>query len=82
MLIAILAEKLDDAVSKADARRLIYHKDHKFLEFLAVLIIQNLVQNITHDESPIRINRKDGHKGPKTLTIKVLNKANSVMIEK
>ena len=65
MLIAVLAEKLDDTVSKADARRLICHKDHKFLEFLAVLFIQNLVQDITHDESLTRINRKNGHKGPK-----------------
>jgi hypothetical protein len=43
MLIAILAEKLEDAVSKADVRRLICNKYHKFLEFLAVLFIQDLV---------------------------------------
>ena len=66
MLITVLAEKLDDAVSQADARRLICNKYHKFLEFLAVLFIQDLVQNIIHDESPIRPNRKKGHKGPKT----------------
>ena len=58
MLIAILAEKLDDAVSKADARRLICNKYHKFLEFLAVLFIQDLVQDIIHDESLTRIKRK------------------------
>ena len=66
MLIAILAEKLDDAVSKADVRRLIGNKYHKFLEFLAVLFIQDLVQDIIHDESLTRTNRKNGHKGPKT----------------
>ena len=66
MLITVLAEKLDDAVSQADARRLICNKYHKFLEFLAVLFIQDLVQNIIHDESPIRPNRKKDHKGPKT----------------
>ena len=57
MLIAELAEKLDDAVSKADARRLICNKYHKFLEFLAVLFIQNFVQDIFHDESLTRMNR-------------------------
>ena len=66
MLIAVLAEKLDDAVSQADARRLICNEYHKFLKFLAVLFIQDLVQDIIHDESPIRTNRKNGHKGPKT----------------
>jgi hypothetical protein len=58
MLITVLAEKLDDTVSQADARRLICHKDHKFLEFLAVLFIQNFVQDITHDESLTRLKRK------------------------
>ncbi len=43
MLIAILAEKQDDAVSKADARRLVGYEYHKFLEFLAVLVSQDLV---------------------------------------
>jgi len=66
MLITVLAEKLDDTVSQADARRLICNKCHKFLEFLAVFFIQDLVQNIIHDESLTRINRKKGHKGPKT----------------
>jgi hypothetical protein len=53
MLIAVPAEKLDDAVSKADTRRLIGNKYYKFLEFLAVLFIQDLVQDIIHDESLI-----------------------------
>jgi len=66
MLIAVLAEKLDDAVSQADARRLICNKYHKFLKFLAVFFIQDLVQDIIHDESLTRTNRKNGHKGPKT----------------
>ena len=65
MLIAILAEKLDNTVSKADTRRLICNKYHKFLEFLAIFFIQNLVQDILHDESLTRINRKNGHKGTK-----------------
>ena len=43
MLIAIPAEKQDDAVSKADARRLVGNEYHKFFEFLAVLIRQDLV---------------------------------------
>ena len=43
MLIAVLAEKLDDAVSKADACWLICNKYYKFLEFLAILFIQDLV---------------------------------------
>ena len=51
MLIAVLAEKLDDAVSKADARLVIGNKYHKFFEVLAVLFTQDLVQDIFHDES-------------------------------
>jgi len=42
MQIAVLAEKLDDAVSKADAKVLIYNKHHKFFEILTILFIQNL----------------------------------------
>jgi len=57
MLITVLAEKLDDTVSQADTRRLICNKYHKFLEFLAVLFIQDLVQNIIHDESLTRTSR-------------------------
>ena len=43
MLIAVLAKKLDDTVSEADARLLTGNKDHKFFEVLAVLIIQDFV---------------------------------------
>jgi hypothetical protein len=46
----VLAEKLDDAVSKADARLLICNKYHKFFEVLAVRFIQDLVQDIFHAE--------------------------------
>ena len=51
MLITVLAEKLDNTVSQADARRLICNKYHKFLKFLAVFFSQDLVQDIIHDES-------------------------------
>ena len=53
MLVAILAEKLDDAVSQADAELLICNKHHKFFEILAILFIQYLLQNIFHNESMI-----------------------------
>jgi hypothetical protein len=43
MLITILAKKLYDAVSEADARMLVGDKCHKFLEFLSVFFIQYLV---------------------------------------
>ena len=43
MLIAVLAEKLDDAVSQADVHGLICYKYYKFLEFLAVLFIHDLI---------------------------------------
>jgi hypothetical protein len=42
ILIAKLAEKLDDAVSQANAKPLIVYKYHKFLEILAILFIQYL----------------------------------------
>ena len=57
MLITVLAKKLDDTVSQADARRLICNKYNKFLEFLAVLFVHNLVQDIVHDESLTRTSR-------------------------
>ena len=53
MMIAILAKKQDDAVSKADAKLLACHKHHEFFEILAILFIQYLVQNIFHNESII-----------------------------
>lgn len=53
MLIAVLAEKLDNAVSKADAKLLIGNKHHKFFEIPAILFIQNLNQDIFHNESII-----------------------------
>lgn len=42
MMIAILAKKLDDAVSKAGAKLLICHIHHKFFEILTILFIQDL----------------------------------------
>ena len=51
MLIAILAEKLDDAVSKANAKLLIGSKHDKFFEIPAILFVQDLIQDIFHNES-------------------------------
>ena len=53
MQIAVLAEKLDDAVSKAYPKLLTYYKHHKFFEILAILFTQDLVQYIFHNESII-----------------------------
>jgi hypothetical protein len=53
MLIAILAEKLDDAVSKANAKLLIVNKHNKFFEIPAIFFIQYLIQDIFHNESII-----------------------------
>ena len=53
MLIAILSEKLDDAVSKADAKLLIGDKHHKFFKIASILFIQDLNQDIFHNESII-----------------------------
>lgn len=49
MLIAILAEKLDDAVSKADAKLLVGNKHHKFFEIHAIFFIQDIIQDIFHN---------------------------------
>ena len=43
MLIAILAKKLNDAVSQADLRLLIDDKDYKFFEILAVFGIYDFL---------------------------------------
>jgi hypothetical protein len=43
MLIAILAEKLDDAVSKANAKLLVGDEHDKFFEIPAILFIQDLI---------------------------------------
>ena len=51
MMIAILAKKQNDAVSKADAKLLACHKHHEFFEILAILFIQYLVQNIFHNDT-------------------------------
>ncbi len=51
MMTAILAKKLDDAVSKADSKLLTSNKYNKFFEILAILFIQYLMQNIFHNES-------------------------------
>jgi hypothetical protein len=42
MLIAVLAEKLDDAVSQAGAEFLVGDKHHKFFKILTIPFIQNL----------------------------------------
>ena len=50
MLIAIRAKKLHDAISKAYAKLLTCNKRDKFFEISSILFIQNLNQNIFHNE--------------------------------